>query len=134
MTEKAVILLSRKRAGASELLFVRPRGALYYQFPVAVQTGKETIKSSIRITLTDLLQVKAQEIQKASATGYQSPAGAYVLLALYTVRTNDDPQLTEQIDEVVWLSKNEALKRTAQMTNMMQDYIFPCLEENELWQ
>jgi hypothetical protein len=100
---------------------------------VVQKDSKETTARTIRKTLESLLHVEVDEVKKEGVTGYQPPSGTYTLLAIYTVHTKNEPKSVDQLDETVWLNKNDTLKRTAQMTNTMQDHVLPYLEENKLW-
>lgn len=68
-----------------------------------------------------------------SVARLKKSATVYMEMHLYTGELLGEPQPQSEIEEIVWMSKDEVAEKIALMTPMTLDHVMPFLAEQSIW-
>ena len=125
MIVKAALLLFRGHVSGRQLLFVRPKGKSYYVFPGGKQEAGESVEEALLRELREELAVDATNVKKIGELTGATPNGTPLQMHLYSASLVGDPQPHSEIEELLWLTKVEAVRRKSEMTPMSLEHVFP---------
>ena len=132
MITKAALLLFRDSTETKELLFVRAKKRDYFIFPGGKQEENETIDEALHRELLEELGTRVEDIDKLGVVSGATPDGRDMEMHLYSGKLLDEPHPQAEIEEIAWMSKDEAENRAVQMTPMTIDHDFPFLNTKNL--
>lgn len=133
MITKAALLLFRDNNGDKQLLFARAKGKPFYVFPGGKQEADETIEEALQRELQEELGTTAHDVTPLGNVSGHTPDGRDMTMHLYSGALEKDPQPQSEIEEITWMSKPEALKKSDQMTPMTLDHVIPYLTQHGIW-
>ena len=134
MITKAALLLFRDNQGKKELLFARAKGKAHYVFPGGKQEAGETIEEALQRELEEELGVQATGVKKLGVVTGHTPDGRAMEMHLYSGRLQGTPRPQAEIEEIVWMSRNDVAKKQAAMTPMTLQQVLPFLSAQKIWQ
>lgn len=133
MITKAALLLFRGNQGSKELLFARVKNKPFFVFPGGKQEEGETIDEALQRELQEELGTQATNVEKLGVVLGQTPDGRDMEMHLYSANLLGEPHPESEIEEIVWMSKEDIENRVGVMTPMTLYHVLPFLSDRAIW-
>ena len=133
MIEKAALLLFKGTGTGKKIMFVRAYGKKFLVLPGGKQEADETTEQALSREIAEELACSVKNISHLEKVHGFTPEGKALVISLFTGTLEGTPKPSSEIEEIIWLSRQDIPKFSQVLTPITKEKIFPCLAQYNLF-
>lgn len=133
MVKKAALSLFRGTGAAKQMMFVRDRSKPFLTLPGGKPEGTETIEQALRREISEEIACEVKDFAfLEEVTGF-TPDGRPLVISLFSGTIKGTPKPSLEIDDIIWMSRQDIVSFQDLITPITTAEIFPCLARHNLF-